>query len=156
MTRVILTLVAAVSCGLFSGSARAEDDAEKCLRRRRYAVYTPCLPPPNPVVYDSGRSVSGVYTGPLGIRYQVHTERERVHASALDPNRDVVDAGSLRYVDHYVGSGANYHREQGYHWTSNGVPHSDVSVTNRYRTSMFGSRVDHTHVAKEIGGGDDQ
>ena len=118
------------------------------------AHVVPVPPPPNlnPVVYDSGRNLSGVCYGPLGIRYQVRTDREVAHASAYDPDRPYADPGSLRYVDRWVSDACgNSYRERGYAWTSNGVPHSDMNISQRYRTSRFGSRVDDTHVAKTAG-----
>jgi hypothetical protein len=150
MKRAVLLGVVVLSFAGMARTAWAEDN-EKCLFRRHYSVYVPHYNP-NPVVYDSGPRLEGIYYGPYGIRHQVHTSSERIHASAMDPNRDYADPGSLTYVDRYASGRHGSYREQGYHWTSNGVPHSDVNVTNHYRTSLYGSRVDNIHVLKQIPG----
>ena len=104
----------------------------------------------NPVVYDSGRYRSGVYTGPFGVRRHVETNHDVVHSSAIDPNRGQVDPSSFQQVDRYVyDECGNCYREHGYQWTSNGVPHSDVNYTQSYHSGRFRTRTDNTHVLKE-------
>ena len=116
-----------------------------------FGIQTPSLPPPNPLVQDSGRYVAGVWRGPVGVRHHVATNREQVYASAYDPNRGYVDPGSMQYVDGWRsdGRGGTY-RQSGYAWTSNGVPHEDMNATRRYRTSFRGTRSDNTHWQKDV------
>jgi hypothetical protein len=102
---------------------------------------------PNPVVQDSGRYVTGVYQGPLGFRQHVETNREKIHASAFDEDRDYVDPGSVQRVDHRVPDGrGGYVNYRGYTWTSNGVPHGDLNENHSHRSGWFRTNQDNTHV----------
>jgi hypothetical protein len=84
----------------------------------------------NPVVIDSGRHVTGVEYDPWNDQVTVHRHRDLVRASAWDPARGYVDPGSLHYVDRYVRDEyGRLFREQGYKWTSYGVPHGDLTKT---------------------------
>jgi hypothetical protein len=110
-------------------------------------IRNPSFLQPNPVVHDSGRYVTGEYTGAFGIRRHVETNRDRVHASAFDDDRDLVDPGSAHRVDEWVPNGhGGWARRQGYTWTSNGVPHGDVNSSRTYRDGWFRTRTDNTRV----------
>jgi hypothetical protein len=84
----------------------------------------------NPVVIDTGRHVTGVEYDPWNDQLTVHRHRDLLRASAWDPARGYVDPGSLHYVDRYVRDQyGRLYREQGYKWTSYGVPHGDLTKT---------------------------
>ncbi len=84
----------------------------------------------NPVVIDTVRNVTGVEYDPWNDQVTIHRHRDLVRASAWDPARGHVDPGSLHYVDRYVRDQyGRLYREQGYKWTSNGVPHGDLTKT---------------------------
>ncbi len=148
MKRFFLAVTAAAVCGICLVAAPSFGQSP-------YGVRSPAFLNPNPVVVDSGRYLTGVCYGPWGVRHQVNTNRDQVHASAYDPNRDQVDAGSLHYVEGWCRDewGGTY-RYQGYAWTSNGVAHSDANISHYYRTSRFGTRCDNMHIVKGIEGGE--
>lgn len=125
-----------------TGTANAEDGTKGrwCPRYR------------NPVVYNSGRYVTGHQYNPWTEQYRVQTHRTRVHASAFDPYRGYADRGSTYYVDRYVADGSGqYVRERGWHWTSYGIPHQDTMRDYVYRTSPRSSRHDSTRIIKDVG-----
>jgi hypothetical protein len=115
-------------------------------------IRTPqCLRAPNPVVYDSGRRVTGRYYNRQMNHYRMNTGRVQVHVSALDPFRDHVDSGSLRSVNRYVSDGrGGYWHVRGWSWTSYGEQHEDISWSHVYLTSPWSSRQDTTRVVKEM------
>ncbi len=103
----------------------------------------------NPTIYDSGDDFSGVYVDPFTGRVRIQTHRERVRASALDPLRNHVDAGSLQYVNRTeCDLFGNVYRIQGYTWTSYGTPHSTLTRTRIQYTGMPG--VDHEESTTEF------
>jgi hypothetical protein len=81
----------------------------------------------NPYIGNTGFQNEGVYVDPQTGQVHIKIGRERITQSALDPNRDIVDPGSLRNVN-------RYERDQkgtlwlitGRQWTSFGVPHDDL------------------------------
>lgn len=96
----------------------------------------------NPEIYNSGNQMTGIQFDPFTGRITVRTDRTRVRESYLDPNRGLVDAGSLRYVDEVQvdASGVQW-RVQGWQWTSNGVPHGNLNRSRVRNTIIPG--VDH-------------
>ena len=95
----------------------------------------------NPVVIDTGRNVTGVEYDPWNDQVTVHRHRDLVRASAWDPARGYVDPGSLHYVDRYVRDQyGRLYREQGYKWTSYGVPHGDLTKTIVHCVLGIGSK----------------
>src|SRR5437867_1608734 len=83
----------------------------------------------NPVVVDTGRRVSGAGYDPWNDRVTVNTDRTRVRASAFDSDRSNADPGSLHYVNNPIldAYGRVIGYERGWQWTSNGVPHGDLT-----------------------------
>ena len=63
------------------------------------------------------------YTGITDLNRQSIETR----ASALDPNRHVVDPGSFRQIDRWIRVDGRLVREHGTAWTSYGVPHSNIT-----------------------------
>ena len=156
-TIAIVVTLTAIGTALAGGFSRPQSDCPAQFARMP-AVATPAFAQyeTNPVVYDSGRYRSGVCTGPFGVRRHVETNRELVHDSAMDPNRGQVDRGSMQRVDGYVTDECgNAHYGQGYRWTSNGVPHSDVNYTQSYRAGRFRTQTDNTHVLKDVSNADE-
>lgn len=101
---------------------------------------------PNPVVVDTGRRYQGAEYDPWRDQYTVRTHRDIVRASAYDDCRDHVDPGSRRYVRRYArDERGRLVIEQGWTWTSHGVPHGDLTKT---RVSNHGGthRHDNTHM----------
>lgn len=82
----------------------------------------------NPEIYNSGRQISGAYYDPFTGKIVVRTDKETVRESVLDPNRSYVDPGSYRQVNRYETdvNGIRWH-VTGTQWTSNGVPHGNLS-----------------------------
>jgi len=92
----------------------------------------------NPTVWDSGSHLTDIYRDPYTGQIRIRTNRERVHASALDPYRNRLDPGSRRYVNRIERDMfGNVYRVQGYTWTSYGRPHSTLTRT-RIRYSGHG------------------
>jgi hypothetical protein len=150
MRGLVVSIAAAAASVVFVGMAEAGPPGYFVQASHPgVTIQSPAFLAPNPVVLDSGRYVSGYCAGPRGVRRHVETNQERVHASALDPNRAAVDPGSLVQVDRYVPGPCGWQREQGYYWTSFGVPHSDVNRSRTYRTGIFRTRTDNTHISKE-------
>ena len=105
---------------------------------------------PNPVVRDSGRFTTGSYSyGWFGLRRHTTTHRDQARVSAFDPDRAHVDPGSVRRVDEWVPDGrGGYCRQHGHRWTSNGVPHGDITTSQQHRSWWgFRTRRDDTRVA---------
>lgn len=96
----------------------------------------------NPEIYNSGDRVSGIYYDPFTGRVTVRTDRTRIRESALDPDRNFADPGSRRYVDRIETDayGVTW-RVRGWQWTSNGMPHGDLTRTRINGTGIPG--VDH-------------
>ncbi|MEZ6132592.1 MAG: hypothetical protein R3C59_28330 [Planctomycetaceae bacterium] len=62
-------------------------------------------------------------------RWEVVDETEDLYQSALDPNRNRIDPGSLRNVDEqYTDASGVQWRRYGQQWTSYGVPHGNIKV----------------------------
>lgn len=102
---------------------------------------------PNPVVFNGGVNVTGVGTDAFG-RPVVQTNQTVATASAFDPNRNVVDPGSMQTSSSIVtDSFGNSYQETTTSWTSFGVPHSD---TNRQLVtqSASGVSIDQQQVVK--------
>ena len=93
----------------------------------------------NMVIANTGTQVSGAYYDWNTMQWRVRTDQQVVLDSALDPNRNVIDQGSYRYVSRYFTdhNGVIWH-ESGYRWTSYGVPHSKLT---RHRVSHVGPGV---------------
>lgn len=93
----------------------------------------------NPVIGNTGTHVTGVYFDWTTMQWKVRTDQQVILNSALDPNRNVIDPGSYRYVDRYFRdwNGVLWH-ETGYKWTSLGVPHSNLT---RHRVNRIGPGV---------------
>lgn len=146
----VLTLIGTALAGEFYSSALGGQSQMPAVQSPPFLQYMQYEP--NPVVYDSGRYRYDTYCVPYRSRRHVETNQDIVHASALDPNRGQVDAGSLHYVDHYVydEDGVCY-REHGYRWHSNGMPHSDLSYTRCCYNGWRRTVTDNTHIMKEIG-----
>jgi hypothetical protein len=95
----------------------------------------------NPVIWDSGKRVTGVTYDPFSGRIRVKTDHRKVRESVLDPNRSYMDPGSYERVNEYQTDAAgNRWHVTGERWTSNGVPHGNL---NRRRVSNIGGGVDH-------------
>lgn len=134
--------ILAIWAVVVAGTARAEDGEKGRWCRPRYR---------NPVIYNSGRYLTAHAYNPWTDQYHVQTHRTQVHASAMDPYRGYADPGSLYYVDRYVGNAwGGYVREQGWHWTTGGIPHEDTMRDHLYRTSPWSSRRDTTRIIKEV------
>lgn len=82
----------------------------------------------NPEIYNSGRNVTGVRYDPFTGQIIVRTNQSKVRESYLDPNRNQIDPGSYRRVNRYETdlNGVRWH-VTGTQWTSNGVPHGNLS-----------------------------
>ncbi len=82
----------------------------------------------NPEIYNSGRNVTGVRYDPFTGQIIVRTDQNKVRESYLDPNRNQIDPGSYRRVNRYETdlNGVRWH-VTGTQWTSNGVPHGNLS-----------------------------
>ncbi|TWU57008.1 hypothetical protein Poly51_29290 [Rubripirellula tenax] len=82
----------------------------------------------NPEIYNSGRQVSDVQYDPFTGRVIVRTDKNTVRESVLDPNRTYADPGSYQQVNRYETdvNGIQWH-VTGTQWTSNGVPHGNLS-----------------------------
>ncbi|TWT53592.1 hypothetical protein Pla22_12220 [Rubripirellula amarantea] len=82
----------------------------------------------NPEVYNSGRKVTGAHYDPFTGQIVVRTDQTKVRESYLDPNRNQIDPGSYRQVNRYETdlNGVRWH-VTGTQWTSNGVPHGNLS-----------------------------
>ncbi len=81
----------------------------------------------NPPIYDSGRQITGVTYDPFSGKIRIQTNRDKVRESVLDPNRQYVDPGSFERVNEYRWeNGARWHIT-GTRWTSNGVPHGNLT-----------------------------
>lgn len=62
-------------------------------------------------------------------RVIVRTGRDNIHDSAHDPDRDVVDPGSYKYVNRkYRDRYGRLVHQYGPKWTSYGVPHSEITT----------------------------
>jgi hypothetical protein len=85
----------------------------------------------NPTIYQSDPQTS-MYYDPWTGRLHVHTHRNEVRASALNPYRNQIMPGSLWPVDRtYYGNDGFVYREVGYQWRNavTGQRHSDVTTT---------------------------
>ena len=82
----------------------------------------------NPEIYNSGRQVTGARYCPFTGQIIVRTDQTKVRESYLDPNRNQIDPGSYRRVNRYETdlNGVRWH-VTGTQWTSNGVPHGNLS-----------------------------
>ena len=82
----------------------------------------------NPEIYNSGRHITGARFDPFTGRIIVRTDLSKVRQSYLDPNRNQIDPGSYRNVNRYETdmNGVRWH-VTGTQWTSNGVPHGNLS-----------------------------
>ena len=82
----------------------------------------------NPEIYNSGRRITDARYDPFTGRIIVRTDQTKVRESYLDPNRDQIDPGSYRRVNRYETdlNGVRWH-VTGTQWTSNGVPHGNLS-----------------------------
>ena len=96
---------------------------------------------PNPVIWDSGKKISGITYDPFSGRVRIKTDHTKVRESVNDPNRGYVDPGSYHQVNEYQTdrNGTRWH-VTGTRWTSNGVPHGNL---NRRRVSGVGPGIDH-------------
>ncbi|MEM9702932.1 MAG: hypothetical protein AAF907_10875, partial [Planctomycetota bacterium] len=88
-----------------------------------------CLPRPiyrpNPIVHRDG-FVDTEYD-PFTNITDVNRQTLSTRASAYDPNRGVVDPGSLRQIDRWIRVNGQWVREHGTTWTSYGVPHGHLT-----------------------------
>ncbi|MFH5805002.1 hypothetical protein [Alienimonas sp. DA493] len=82
-------------------------------------------PPHNPVIHQGG-SVSGHFD-PWTNHTTINQGTQTTFHSATDPNRHVVDPGSMQYVNRMVLRNGQWVRETGRRWTSYGVPHADLN-----------------------------
>ena len=82
----------------------------------------------NPEIYNSGRRVTDARYCPFTGQVIVRTDQTKVRESYLDPNRNQIDPGSYRRVNRYETdmNGVRWH-VTGTQWTSNGVPHGNLS-----------------------------
>ncbi|QDT03025.1 hypothetical protein K227x_14040 [Rubripirellula lacrimiformis] len=82
----------------------------------------------NPEIYDSGRRITDARYDPFTGKIIVRTDKTKVRESYLDPNRSQIDPGSYRNVNRYETdlSGVRWH-VTGTQWTTNGVPHGNLS-----------------------------
>lgn len=82
----------------------------------------------NPEIYNSGRRITDARYDPFTGRIIVRTDQTKVRESYLDPNRNDIDPGSYRRVNRYETdlNGVRWH-VTGTQWTSNGVPHGNLS-----------------------------
>jgi hypothetical protein len=90
----------------------------------------------NPDVFNSGFQNEGFTLDPFTGQVTMHVGRSRIKNEALDPNRGIVDPGSLQIINRYERDeyGIQWHIT-GRVWTSYGRPHSEL---NRSRTSVSG------------------
>jgi hypothetical protein len=90
----------------------------------------------NPTIFDSQFQNEGVVVDPYTGHVIVNVGRDRMKESVLDPNRHIVDPGSLQIIDDYQRDeyGTLWH-VTGRLWTSYGTPHSEI---RRSRTSVAG------------------
>lgn len=83
---------------------------------------------PNPIVDATGRYVTGQTYDPWNNNVTVHTNQDLYRQSYFDPNRNYADPGSRRYVNRWVqDQSGNWVQEYGWTWTTNGVPHGDLT-----------------------------
>ena len=69
--------------------------------------------------------------------WKVATEQTKIHDSALDRNRSIVDPGSLQNVNYYTTDAAgNRVHVTGKTWRSNGKPHSQITRKIVHRDSQ--------------------
>ena len=90
--------------------------------------------PWNPVVHNSGQWAMyhgwNPWTG-----HTSSTHQTTVNASAYDPNRWMMDPGSLRYHNEWVPNGyGGWTRQTGTSWTSNGVYHHNMNQQTTQHT----------------------
>ncbi len=84
----------------------------------------------NPVVTQT--APSWVITHNPHINHtHVHQHSHQVHASAMNPTRQMVAPGSMRYVDRQVWMGGVLYRQHGWTWRNaiTGQPHSQLTTT---------------------------
>lgn len=87
---------------------------------------------PNPVVGATGRYVTGQTYDPWNNNVTVHTNQDVYRQSYFDPARNYADPGSRQYVDRWVqDQSGNWVREHGWTWTTNGVPHGDLTRSSQ-------------------------
>ena len=97
----------------------------------------------NPVVEASQPKLGGFSYDPVTGRLMMHTESHEVRASALDPNRHIVDPGSRRAKSTTsTDAHGNVYVEEVVSWTSYGVPHSK---TTRRLVRQGNGRMGSTH-----------
>jgi hypothetical protein len=85
----------------------------------------------NPVIFDSGNKVQGIDYDPWTNQTRIRIDQTRIRDSALNPSRGKVDRGSMQYVKKPLFNSVGQHigYEEGWTWTSNGVPHGDLKRT---------------------------
>ena len=86
------------------------------------------LPPYNPVIQDQAQ-YDMVYDR-FSRTWKPRRKQISIHDSARDPNRNVVDPGSMRYSTRWEYRNGVYTKVISRSWTSYGVPHSDTKVVN--------------------------
>jgi hypothetical protein len=80
----------------------------------------------NPIVEQWGGS--SAWYDPFVDHWNIERNTFSVRASAYDPDRNFPDPGSRRYVDRIVYDAFGQPvREYGWEWTSNGIPHGDLT-----------------------------
>jgi hypothetical protein len=99
----------------------------------------------NPQIYNSGTQFGGMSYDPFSGNVQLQTNQMRVRESYLDPNRGFHDPGSSKTVNKpvYGSNGQIIGWEHGLQWTTNGVPHGDVTRTTNTPTGIPGVTQEH-------------
>ena len=83
---------------------------------------------PNPTIHTTPKSTTAFYDPQTG-RWTVRRKTHKIKASALDPNRHVVDPGSRRAKSSIrVGPDGTTYETMTVSWTSYGVPHSETTT----------------------------
>jgi hypothetical protein len=106
----------------------------------------------NPTISDSGYLPQGWRIDPFTGRLVVDVNRDRIKDSALDPNRGIVDPGSLRNIDQWEtdANGVVWHIT-GTEWTSYGVPHSNLRRRTKTQSGGVELNID-DKIARSPGG----
>lgn len=109
----------------------------------------------NPAVETSNPTLRGLSYDPMTGRLTAHTESHEVRASALDPNRHIVDPGSRRARSSVSkDSYGNVYVVEVISWTSYGVPHSKTTrkLLQRGTGNLGGLPTDtsHTHTTVAV------
>jgi len=129
MTRIALTLSALFATLLVSSTAQAQFGW-------------------NPVI-DVSPTQTSVFHNPFHNSTHVHDSTHHTHASALDPFREHIAPGSMRYVNRTFYQNGVLYRQTGYTWRNavNGRPHSRLTTTRvvHYHNQFGGPSLTHSN-----------